>query len=82
MKLARALAASLAASFLLFAPAIFADNKAVAIDEMEAYLDFVDYGATIVPEQILREEWSKLHIHGRLPHGVNVLARSSHRQST
>jgi len=83
MKLSRALAASLAASSLLFAPAIFADNKAVAIDEMEAYLDFVDYGgATIFPEQIPREEWSKFHVidardrdqyaKERIPGAVNI----------
>lgn len=63
MKFPHVLVISLAASFLLFAPATFADNRAVAIDEMEAYLDFVDYGgATIFPEQIPREEWSKFHI--------------------
>src|SRR5690606_20606897 len=31
------------ASFMLLSPAQ-ADNKAAAIDEMEAYLDFVEYG--------------------------------------
>ena len=41
---------------------------------MNTLLILVDYGgATIVPEQIPREEWSKLHIHGGPPHGVNVL---------
>ena len=31
----------------------FADNKAIAVDEMAGYLEFVDYGgATIFPEQI------------------------------
>jgi len=63
MKLAHALAATLASVFLLFAPAAFADNRAAAIDEMEAYLDFVDYGgATILPEQIPRNDWKKFHI--------------------
>jgi rhodanese-related sulfurtransferase len=63
MKLTPMLSATLAAAALLFAPATFADNKAVALDEMEAYLDFVDYGgATIFPEQIPRDEWKKFHV--------------------
>lgn len=50
--------ASLAPSALLFTPATFADNKALAVEEMEGYLDFVDYGgATIFPEQIPKDEW-------------------------
>jgi len=44
------------------APA-WADNKAIAVDEMEAYLEFVDYnGATIFPEQIPKAEYSKMTI--------------------
>jgi len=63
MKLTPAIAFTLALSALLFAPTSFADNKAVAIDEMEAYLDFVDYGgATIFPEQIPKEEWQKFFV--------------------
>ena len=63
MKLKPILTATLAASALLFAPATFADNKAAAVDEMEAYLDFVDYGgATIFPEQISKEDWKKFFI--------------------
>ncbi len=63
MKLKPILTATLAAGVLLFAPATFADNKAVATDEMEAYLDFVDYGgATIFPEQIPKEDWKKFYI--------------------
>jgi rhodanese-related sulfurtransferase len=63
MKLTPLLTAALAASALLFAPATFADNKAVATEEMEAYLDFVDYGgATIFPEQIPKEDWKKFFV--------------------
>lgn len=63
MKLKPILTATLAAGALLFAPATFADNKAAAVDEMEAYLDFVDYGgATIFPEQIPKEDWKKFFI--------------------
>ncbi len=37
-----------------------ADNKALAIDEMEAYLDFVDYGGGVIfAEQIPKDEWPK-----------------------
>ena len=48
--------------FTLLATAIIpiasADNKAAAIDEMEGYLEFVDYGgAVIFSEQIPKEEW-------------------------
>lgn len=40
-----------------------ADNKAVAMDEMAAYLEFVDYGgATIFPEQIPKSEYAKMMV--------------------
>lgn len=56
-------AATLALSVLLFTTASFADNKAVATEEMEAYLDFVDYGgATIFPEQIPKDDWKKFFV--------------------
>jgi len=43
------------------APTAWADNKAVAIDEMAGYLEFVDYGgATIFAEQIPRSEYAKM----------------------
>ena len=63
MKLTHILAATLASGALLFAPATFANNQAAAVDEMEAYLDFVDYGgATIFPEHIPKDEWKKFHV--------------------
>jgi hypothetical protein len=63
MKLTHTLAAMPASAALLFAAAAFADNKAAAIDEIEAYLDFVDYGgATILSEQIPREDWTRFHM--------------------
>lgn len=41
----------------------FADNKAIAVDEMAGYLEFVDYGgATIFPEQIPAEEYKKMMV--------------------
>lgn len=41
----------------------FADNKAIVIDEMAGYLDFVDYGGGVIfAEQIPEEEYSKMLI--------------------
>lgn len=63
MKLIPIFIATLAASALLFTPATFADNKALAVEEMEGYLDFVEYGgATIFPEQIPKDEWKKFFV--------------------
>jgi rhodanese-related sulfurtransferase len=51
---------ALALTSLIAHPAM-ADNKAIAIDEMVGYLEFVDYGgATIFPEQIPAEEYKKM----------------------
>jgi rhodanese-related sulfurtransferase len=55
-----ALAAATAGSLLL-PPTAYADNKAIATDEMEAYLEFVDYGGGVIfAEQIPKEEWPKM----------------------
>lgn len=63
MRFDNKLAAALASCALLIAPVAFADNKAAAVEEMEAYLDFVDYGGgTIFPEQLPREDWKKFHV--------------------
>jgi rhodanese-related sulfurtransferase len=57
-----ALAAATAGSLLL-APAAHADNKAITIDEMEAYLEFVDYGGGVIfAEQIPKDEWLKFMV--------------------
>jgi rhodanese-related sulfurtransferase len=49
------------AGSLLLAPTAHADNKAIATDEMEAYLEFVDYGGGVIfAEQIPKEEWPKM----------------------
>ena len=54
------LAAAIAGSLQL-APTAHADNKAIATDEMEAYLEFVDYGGGVIfAEQIPKEEWPKM----------------------
>lgn len=40
-----------------------ADNKAIVIDEMVGYLDFVDYGGGVIfAEQIPEEEYKKMFI--------------------
>lgn len=54
---------SLLLSAVLCATAVaaHADNKAIAIDEMEAYLEFVDYGGGVIfAEQIPADEWKKM----------------------
>jgi rhodanese-related sulfurtransferase len=49
------------AGSLLLAQAAHADNKAIATDEMEAYLEFVDYGGGVMfAEQIPKDEWPKM----------------------
>jgi len=54
------LATAIAGSLLL-APTAHADKKAIATDEMEAYLEFVDYGGGVIfAEQIPKEEWPKM----------------------
>jgi rhodanese-related sulfurtransferase len=48
---------------LLTSPLASADNQAIAIDEMEAYLDFVEYGGGVIfAEQIPREEWPNFFV--------------------
>ncbi|ALK87739.1 rhodanese-like domain-containing protein [Limnohabitans sp. 63ED37-2] len=77
-----ALAAATAGSLLL-APAAHADNKAIATDEMEAYLEFVDYGGGVIfAEQIPKDEWPKMVVidardpaqfsKGHIPGAVNM----------
>lgn len=61
MKRTAMLSVTLAA--LLFTSTACADNKALAVDEMESYFDFVDYGgATIFPEQIPKNDWKKFFV--------------------
>lgn len=61
----------------------WADNKAAAIDEMEGYLEFVDYGGGVIfAEQIPKEEWPKMMVidardaaqyaKGHIPGAVNM----------
>ena len=77
-----ALAAATAGSLLL-APTAHADNKAIATDEMEAYLEFVDYGGGVIfAEQIPKDEWPKMVVidardpvqfaKGHIPGAINM----------
>jgi rhodanese-related sulfurtransferase len=62
MRLSLIAAAVLSASLQL-APAVATANEKAAIDAMEAYLDFVEYGgATIFPEQIPKDDWKKFFV--------------------
>jgi rhodanese-related sulfurtransferase len=59
MKLRSTIALALACATFSFTPAAWAD-KAQAIDEMEAYLEFVDYGGGVIfAEQIPKDDWKK-----------------------
>ena len=71
------------AGALLLAPVAHADNKAIATDEMEAYLEFVDYGGGVIfAEQIPKDEWPKMVVidardpaqfaKGHIPGAVNM----------
>ena len=77
-----ALAIATVASLML-APAVLADNKAAVIDEMEGYLEFVDYGGGVIfAEQIPKEEWPKFMVidardpaqfaKGHIPGAINM----------
>jgi len=83
MKLTHLALAALTAASLLLAPAAHADNKAIAVDEMEAYLEFVDYGGGVIfAEQIPADEWKKMIVidardagqfaKGHIPGAINM----------
>lgn len=62
MKLKAVLTLVLSCATLAFVPVAWAD-KAAAIDEMEAYLEFVDYGGGVIfAQQIPKEDWKKFVI--------------------
>ncbi len=72
-----------AATTLLLASAARADNKAIVVDEMEAYLEFVEYGGGVIfAEQIPKDEWPKMMVidardagqfaKGHIPGAVNI----------
>ena len=68
---------------LTLASTAWADNKAAAIDEMEGYLEFVDYGGGVIfAEQIPKDEWPRMMVidardtgqfaKGHIPGAVNM----------
>jgi rhodanese-related sulfurtransferase len=70
------------AAALAFTPTVWAD-KAAAIDEMEGYLEFVDYGGGVMfAEQIPKEDWARIFVidardagqfaRGHIPGAVNM----------
>ena len=83
MKLSAYTLALATATSLLWTPTTWADNQAAAIDVMEGYLEFVDYGGGVIfAEQIPKEEWSKMMVidardpgqfaKGHIPGAVNM----------
>ena len=77
------LLACVAWTAMALSPVAWADNKAAAIDEMEGYLEFVDYGGGVIfAEQIPKEEWSRMMVidardagqfaKGHIPGAVNM----------
>lgn len=51
----------IAACALATAAPVHADSKSVAIDEMAAYLEFVEYGGGVLfAEQIPRDQWPRI----------------------
>lgn len=59
----RSLRIAAAAACAFLSSCALADSREEAVKGMEEYLDFVDYGgATIFPEQIPKEDWSKFHV--------------------
>ena len=76
-------AAALGISLFVLSPTVHADGKAAAIDEMEGYLEFVDYGGGVIfAEQIPKEDWPKMMLidardaaqfaKGHIPGAVNI----------
>ena len=74
---------ALAAVAMLVTPSVWANNKAIAVDEMEGYMEFVDYGGGVIfSEQIPKEDWKRLFVidardaaqfaRGHIPGAVNM----------
>lgn len=74
-------------ALMLSSTAAWADTKAVTIDEMEGYMEFVDYGGGVIfAEQIPKEDWKRIFVidardaaqfaKGHIPGAVNMDWRS------
>jgi rhodanese-related sulfurtransferase len=68
---------------MLAASPSWADTKAITIDEMEGYMEFVDYGGGVIfAEQIPKEDWKRIFVidardaaqfaRGHIPGAVNM----------
>jgi rhodanese-related sulfurtransferase len=56
----RHIALSVLSTLALLGPTVALADKAAAIDEMEAYLEFVEYGGGVIfAAQIPKEDWKK-----------------------
>ena len=50
-------------ALVLAVPSVMANDKAILMDELSGYLEFVDYGGgTIFPEQIPKGEYAKMMV--------------------
>ena len=68
---------------MLAASPVWANPKAITINEMEGYMEFVDYGGGVIfPEQIPKEDWKRIFVidardaaqfaRGHIPGAVNM----------
>ena len=76
-------ALTVAAIALMACSPSWADKQAITIDEMEGYMEFVDYGGGVIfPEQIPAEDWKRMFVidardaaqfaRGHIPGAVNM----------
>lgn len=79
----RHIALSVLSTLALLGPTVALSDKAAAIDEMEAYLEFVEYGGGVIfAEQIPKEDWKKFVVidardagqfaKGHIPGAINM----------
>ncbi|MDO9506617.1 MAG: rhodanese-like domain-containing protein [Hydrogenophaga sp.] len=79
----RHIALSVLSTLALLGPTVALADKAAAIDEMEAYLEFVEYGGGVIfAEQIPKEDWKKFVVidardagqfaKGHIPGAINM----------
>ncbi len=75
--------ASLIASFALAIAPVYADENAVVVDALSGYMDFAEYGSSLIwPEQIPADDWKKVFIvdardaaqfaGGHIPGAINI----------
>jgi rhodanese-related sulfurtransferase len=63
MRLRNAFTTLALAAGLLASPALIAAENAAVVKAMEEYLDFAEYGSSLIwPEQIPAEDWKKVYV--------------------